>query len=600
MHQSFSSSAFRRFVGLCCFALCLSAKAKAAWVIEMEEELVDRSSSKPVVKAARLKKIYTQKNSVTADLLKIDFKEPFCELTWSDLSRIPLETLAQASLTGPKLKIQPSPPYYAERFLGAARVAGVGVLLQPAAGTSFDAGLQKIECLYPSSSIPVGLQIAFPTEALQAALGSFGAQRVDGIWQQAGVPAHFEGDPERAALELARVKKESEILFQQAVEKQALELEHSPAGKATDFSGSNELFNRLQSQVLDELLKKPHQALVEYFDDLSSRIKAARRKATLEAAALWEELNPNGPTFKANRASSGKNVSAGGFSFEIPTQEPDYMVSEIRGWLEFFQSVNPVLYKGKARNFKDGTPMTGYELTRRAFQRSAPYTETARALNRFFGVPEDLIWLLQQESGWVEDAVSTAKAVGLGQFMPETAKEYGLIRYLGRTVISMRVPVADRRGRPRRDENHQIIYRTVQVEQPKYDDLRKDPFESMRASAEYLTCLARLFDGDFLLAMSSYNGGAGTMKAAIKKAAARNLKADFFTLSKHFLIRSIYSSGKLLTETMEYIPAILGTVEIARRPDRYGHQVPPSAPMNDAFREKFEELQASVRGPRCK
>ncbi len=42
------------------------------------------------------------------------------------------------------------------------------------------------------------------------------------------------------------------------------------------------------------------------------------------------------------------------------------------------------------------------------------------------GVPEDLVYLAAIESHYDNAAVSSAKAVGMWQFMPSTAKEYGL------------------------------------------------------------------------------------------------------------------------------------------------------------------------------
>ena len=56
-----------------------------------------------------------------------------------------------------------------------------------------------------------------------------------------------------------------------------------------------------------------------------------------------------------------------------------------------------------------------------------PFLEVARSAARRHGVPEDLfLRLVQQESGWNIDAVSSAGALGLAQLMPGTADLLGV------------------------------------------------------------------------------------------------------------------------------------------------------------------------------
>jgi len=55
------------------------------------------------------------------------------------------------------------------------------------------------------------------------------------------------------------------------------------------------------------------------------------------------------------------------------------------------------------------------------------YLETAKAVARKHGVPEDLfLRLVQQESGWNPQAVSVKGALGLAQLMPDTAARLGV------------------------------------------------------------------------------------------------------------------------------------------------------------------------------
>ena len=55
---------------------------------------------------------------------------------------------------------------------------------------------------------------------------------------------------------------------------------------------------------------------------------------------------------------------------------------------------------------------------------SGPYVAAARDAARRHGVPEDLfVRLVEQESGWNHEAVSSKGARGLAQLMPETARD---------------------------------------------------------------------------------------------------------------------------------------------------------------------------------
>ncbi|MEQ1731806.1 MAG: LysM peptidoglycan-binding domain-containing protein, partial [Vicinamibacterales bacterium] len=121
------------------------------------------------------------------------------------------------------------------------------------------------------------------------------------------------------------------------------------------------------------------------------------------------------------------------------------------------------------------------------------------------------------------NALSRAKARGVWQFMRGTGLENGL-------------------------------------RQDWYIDERADPEKATVAAAKYLSTLAGMFDGDWHLALASYNGGPGRMQRAVKAGRAN----DFWALA---------AKPKILPrETRDYVPMILAAIVIARNPAQYGFE----------------------------
>jgi membrane-bound lytic murein transglycosylase D len=92
------------------------------------------------------------------------------------------------------------------------------------------------------------------------------------------------------------------------------------------------------------------------------------------------------------------------------------------------------------------------------------------------------------------------------------------------------------------------------LEQNWYIDERSDPEKATRAAAQYLKTLGKMFEGDWHLAMASYNGGPGRVQRAMK----RSGKKDFWALSA--------TTRYLPRETREYVPMILAAIVIAKEP----------------------------------
>jgi len=145
-----------------------------------------------------------------------------------------------------------------------------------------------------------------------------------------------------------------------------------------------------------------------------------------------------------------------------------------------------------------------------------PYLEKKLSLKN---LPEDLKYLAVAESSLLPGAKSDQGAVGLWQFMPETAKKFNL----------------------RSD---------------KYIDERRDLEESTEAALNYLKKLKELF-GTWSLAISAYNCG----ETRIKKEIEDQKENDFFNL-------------KLPNETERYLFRIIAIKMILENPKAYGYQVP--------------------------
>lgn len=170
----------------------------------------------------------------------------------------------------------------------------------------------------------------------------------------------------------------------------------------------------------------------------------------------------------------------------------------------------------------------GRDMLQVGLQRSARYRLMAERIFKEEGVPTDLIWMAQVESGWNPYALSRAGAKGIWQFIPSTALRFGLW-------------------------------------QDYWIDERSNPEKSTRAAARYLRWLADRYGGNWELALAAYNAGERAIDSAIARAGSR----DFWHLR---------SGGYIPQETRNYVPAILAVIAIAKNPKLYGLEVPPAMP----------------------
>jgi len=137
-----------------------------------------------------------------------------------------------------------------------------------------------------------------------------------------------------------------------------------------------------------------------------------------------------------------------------------------------------------------------------------------------YGVPDDFKYLAVIESGLV-NAVSSAGARGVWQFMPETAKEKGM-------------------------EVNDIVDERYHLE------------KSTEAACRYLLAAKEKF-GSWTLAAASYNGGMNGITKRIEEQKVTN-----------------YYDLALTEETSRYVFRILALKEIMRQPTKYGFNIYPS------------------------
>ncbi len=286
------------------------------------------------------------------------------------------------------------------------------------------------------------------------------------------------------------------------------------------FEAAKEEFNR----AVDVLLESPlggrtEPRIREYFDRLVDRISTYEVKALAEGdgfadqkkaePASIDELLALSTTFPPPAASRGlkatvqSDLQTSGHDIPIPLNQ------RVLSYVDLFQ--------GRLHDFIE-----------EGMKRGSKYLPMIQNVFRAEGLPLDLAYVPLVESAFKPNALSRVKAKGVWQFMSGTALENGL----------------------RRDW---------------YIDERSDPEKATVAAAKYLNTLAKIFGGDWHLALASYNGGPGRVQRALKNARLD----DFWKLAE--------KPRLLPRETREYVPMILAAIVIARNPAQYGFDFQPDA-----------------------
>jgi membrane-bound lytic murein transglycosylase D len=138
-------------------------------------------------------------------------------------------------------------------------------------------------------------------------------------------------------------------------------------------------------------------------------------------------------------------------------------------------------------------------------------------------MPSELALLPFVESAFNPQAVSSAKAAGMWQFMPATGRHF-------------------------------------ELKQNAFRDDRRDVLASTRAALDYLQKLHAMF-GDWHLALAAYNWGEGSVGRAIAKNKRENLGTGYLDLS-------------MPNETRYYVPKLQAVKNIVATPQTFKSSLP--------------------------
>ena len=273
-----------------------------------------------------------------------------------------------------------------------------------------------------------------------------------------------------------------------------------------DLGGARKEFDRAIDVLLDvpqdvaagDLVEKKYEKLVESIYRLDVEALGSGEgaedpvfdKSPLEA--ILELTFPIDPKLK----NKVKREIKGTLS-QLPLQQNDAVLSYI--------------------NFFSGD--RGRKILLGGLRRSGRYRDMISRILTEEGLPQELIFMAQAESGFLPRAVSRKAAVGMWQFVQARGQEYGL-------------------------------------KQTKYTDDRLDPEKATRAAARHLRDLYQQF-GDWYLAIAAYNCGPGGVSRGVQ----RTGYADLWELRSRNVIPK---------ETSNYVPIIVAMTIMVKNASDYG------------------------------
>jgi membrane-bound lytic murein transglycosylase D len=275
--------------------------------------------------------------------------------------------------------------------------------------------------------------------------------------------------------------------------------------KAGHLDAAKQDFNR----AVDILMQGPvdvksDDRLQQEFDKITEEISNLEKLAFKEGDGFAEQQPEPAPIDEANQVTFPADPSViakaeadlKNTRSDLPLMINDY----VAGYINYFSTRGRGVFEG-------------------AWTRSGRYREMILRIFKEEGVPQDLIYMAQAESGFKPLALSRARARGMWQFMASRGVGYGLRRSW-------------------------------------WVDDRQDPEKATRAAARHLKDLYNQF-GDWYLAMAAYNSGPGNVQQAVR----RTGYADFWEL---------YKRNVLPAETKNYVPIILAMTIMSKNPAQYG------------------------------
>ncbi len=289
---------------------------------------------------------------------------------------------------------------------------------------------------------------------------------------------------------------------------------------------------------------------------------------------------PVSPLLNVEVPSPGQDAAADAALNDLSDAEPDSRVVPEFGADEISWDIDVRTFASHPRvqyylNYFQGASRTGMKVF---LTRGARYEAMIRSRFEAEGLPGDLGYLALIESGYSNDAVSRAHAVGMWQFMKATGRGYGL----------------------RIDS---------------WVDERRDPVKATDAAARHLNKLRHRF-GSLYLAAAAYNAGAGKVSRSLGKLewdAPAEAETEADTLiqaevsesvsaeeeadaepgsdsddleaaidaskisSDHAFFR-LASTRLLAVETQDYVPKLIAAAVVAKQPERFGIAAPVAAP----------------------
>jgi membrane-bound lytic murein transglycosylase D len=292
------------------------------------------------------------------------------------------------------------------------------------------------------------------------------------------------------------------------------------SGQANYHAGHLEQAKASFDRAFNVLLSYPagvrsDERLEDEFDKIVEAVNSIEMAALQQGDGFTQQASEPAPIDEANEVTfpvdpnikAKAEVEVRNTKSDLPIVMNDY----VAGYINFYST-------------------KGHGYMERALTRAGKYEPMIRRILAEEGVPQDLIYLAEAESGFYPVALSRAGARGMWQFMASRGSGYGLQRNW-------------------------------------WVDDRQDPEKSTRAAARHLKDLYNQF-GDWYLAMAAYNSGPGNVQHAVQ----RTGYADFWEL---------YKRNVLPGETKNYVPIILAFTIMAKNPTQYGlEHLTPDPPLN--------------------